>query len=160
MCAATIIVRLDAKQDEKDAGNKHRKRPKKQKARPMRNDGIVAFDLGIKMLATGVNDRKRFYRIGGFKSYRWHNKQLNKIRSKRVRCKKQSRRYIHVSNFYKRVTEKKRRKKQQDCLHKEASHLIAHRLAEKAVVIGDLSQQQIDIRRKESENLKEHDKWQ
>ena len=62
----------------------------------------------------------------------------NKIRSKRDKCKKKSRRYIHLSKVYKRVAEKKRRK-QQDCLHK-ASHLIAHRLAERAVVIGDLSQ--------------------
>jgi hypothetical protein len=58
----------------------------------------------------------------------------NKIRSKRDRCKKKSRRYIHLSNVYKRVAERKRHK-QHDCLHK-ASHLIAHRLAERAVVTG------------------------
>ncbi len=57
----------DSERGEKDAGNKHRKRPKKQKARPMRNDGIVAFDLGIKTLATGVNDQGRFSHVGGFK---------------------------------------------------------------------------------------------
>jgi len=42
---------------------------------------------------------------------------------------------------YKRVSERKR-KKQRDCLHK-ASHLIAHRLVESTVVIGDLSQRQM-----------------
>ena len=96
----------------------------------------MAFDLGIKTLATGVNEQGRFYHIGGFKGHQWHNKQLDKIRSKRDRCKKKSRRYIHLSQVYKRVSEKKRNK-QRDCLHK-ASHLIAHKLVERTVVIGDL----------------------
>jgi len=42
---------------------------------------------------------------------------------------------------YKRVSEKKRNK-QKDCLHK-ASHLIAHTLVERTVVVGDLSQRQM-----------------
>jgi putative transposase len=128
----------------------------KRKVRPMRDDGIVAFDLGIKTLATGVNEYGRFYHIGGFKGYRWYNKQLDKIRSKRDRCKKHSRRYIHLSKVYKRVSERKRNK-QKDCLHK-ASHLIAHRLAERAVVIGDLSQRQMVIRKRVEESPKERDK--
>jgi putative transposase len=103
--------------------------------------GVVAFDLGIKTLATGVNDHGRFYHIGGFKGYQWYNKQLDKIRSKRDRCKKKSRRYIHLSQVYQRVSERKRHKRQ-DSLHK-ASHLIAHRLVERTVVIGDLSQRQM-----------------
>ncbi|HEY6284114.1 MAG TPA: transposase [Ktedonobacteraceae bacterium] len=126
------------------------------KTRPILDGGIVAFDLGIKTLATGVNDQGRFYHIGGFKGYRWHNKQLDKIRSKRDRCKKQSRRYIHLSKVYKRVAERKRNK-QQDCLHK-ASHLIAHRLAERAVVIGDLSQRQMVIKKREGETRQERNK--
>ena len=109
----------DAEQEENETRKTDQQR-KKRKARPIREDGIVAFDLGIKTLATGVNDQGRFYHIGGFKGYRWYNKQLDKIRSKRDRCKKKSRRYIHLSKVYKRVAEKKRRK-QQDCLHK-ASH--------------------------------------
>jgi putative transposase len=126
---------------------------KKRKPRPMRDDGVVAFDLGIKTLATGYTDQGRFYHIGGFKGYRYYNKQLDKIRSKRDKCKKKSRRYIPLSRVYKRVAEKKRRK-QQDCLHK-ASHLIAHRLAERAVVIGDLSQRQMVIKKQEDETPKE-----
>jgi IS605 OrfB family transposase len=143
----------DAEQDVKDDGHKPRKR---RKMRPMRADGIVAFDLGIKTLATGINDQGRFYRIGGFRGYRWHNKQLDKIRSKRDRCKKKSRRYIHLSRVYKRVAERKRNK-QRDCLHK-ASHLIAHRLAERAVVIGDLSQRQMVIKKREDETRRERNK--
>jgi len=108
------------------------------------------------MLAAGVNDQGRFYHIGGFKGYRWHNKQLDKIRSKRDRCKKKSRRYIHLSKVYKRVSERKRNK-QRDCLHK-ASHLIAHQLAERAVVIGDLSQRQMVIKKKGEETPKERNK--
>jgi IS605 OrfB family transposase len=135
-----------------------RQRRKKRKQRPLRDDGVVAFDLGIKTLATGVTDQGRFYHIDGFKGYRSYNKQLDKIRSKRDKCKKKSRRYIHLSRVYKRVAEQKRRK-QRDCLHK-ASHLIAHRLAERAVVIGDLSQRQMVIKHKEHETPKERRKRQ
>jgi putative transposase len=99
--------------------------------------GVVAFDVGIKTLAVGYNGRGRFYHIGGFKGYRWHNQQLDKIRSRRDRCNKKSRRYIHLSHVYQRVSERKRNKRR-DCLHK-ASHLIAHKLVESTVVVGDLS---------------------
>ena len=102
---------------------------------------VVAIDLGIKTLATGVNEHGRFYHIGGFKGHQWYNKQLDKIRSKRDRCQKKSRRYIHLSQVYQRVSEQKRYK-QRDCLHK-ASHLIAHKLVASTVVIGDLSQRQM-----------------
>ena len=139
----------DAEQGNQDSEYKPRKKQKKRKQCEIRHDGIVAFDLGIKMLAAGVNDQGRFYHIGGFKGYRWHNKQLDKIRSKRDRCKKKSRRYIHLSKVYKRVSERKCNK-QRDRLHK-ASHLIAHQLAERAVVIGDLSQRQMVIKKKGEE---------
>jgi putative transposase len=102
---------------------------------------VVAFDLGIKTLATGVSEGGKVYHVGGFKGGRWYNRQLDKIRSKRDRCKKKSRRYIHLSRVYKRISEKKRNK-QQDCLHK-ASHLIAHKLVERTVVVGELSQRQM-----------------
>jgi putative transposase len=103
--------------------------------------GTVAFDLGIKTLATGVNEDGRVYTIGGFKGHRWHNKQLDKIRSKRDRCQKGSGRYKHLSQVYRRVSHKKRARRN-DCLHK-ASHLISHKLVESTVVVGDLSQQQM-----------------
>ena len=61
----------DAEQHE-DVEHKTRKRQKKRKPHPLRDDGVVAFDLGIKTLATGYNDQGRFYHIGGFKGYRWH----------------------------------------------------------------------------------------
>ncbi len=102
---------------------------------------VVAFDLGIKTLATGVNEQGRVYHVGGFNGARWYTRQLDKIRSKRDKCKKKSRRYIHLSKVYKRVAEKKRNK-QKDSHHK-ASHLIAHRLVERTVVVGDLSQRQM-----------------
>src|SRR5262245_34271027 len=108
---------------------------------PRKDGGILALDLGIKTLATGVNERRRFYHVGGFKGHQWYNRQLDTIRSKRDRCQKKSRRYIHLSQVYQRVSERKRAK-QRDCLHK-ASHLIAHRLVASTVVIGDLSQRQM-----------------
>jgi putative transposase len=108
---------------------------------PARSGGTLALDLGIKTLATGMNERGRVYHIGGFKGHQWYNRQLDKLRSKRDRCQKKSRRYIYLSQVYQRVSERKRTK-QRDCLHK-ASHLIAHRLVESTVVIGDLSQRQM-----------------
>lgn len=113
----------------------------KQEEEALQPGQIVAFDLGIKTLAVGVNEQGRVYTIGGFKGSRWYNKQLDKIRSKRDRCKKKSRRSIRLSKVYKRVSQKKRHK-QRDSLHK-ASHLISHTLVERTVVVGDLSQRQI-----------------
>ena len=104
----------------------------------------LAFDLGMKTLATGVNEQGRVYTVGGFKGHQWYNKQLDKIRSKRDKCKKKSRRYTHLSKVYKRVSEKKRNKRK-DSLHK-ASHLIAHTLVERTVIVGDLSQRQMVTR--------------
>ena len=152
------FVYEDDEQHEDETRKTLRRHKKHKQTRPMRDDGIVAFDLGIKTLATGYTDEGHFFHIGGFRGYRYYNKQLDKIRSKRDKCKKKSRRYLHLSRVYKRVAEKKRRK-QQDCLHK-ASHLIAHRLAERAVVIGDLSQRQMVIKKQEEETPKERRKRQ
>jgi putative transposase len=148
----------DGGQEEEDTQHKKRTRRKQRKERAMREDGIVAFDLGIKTLATGVSDQGRFYHIGGFKGYRWYNKQLDKIRSKRDHCKKKSHRYLYLSKVYKRVSERKRRK-QHDCLHK-ASHLVAHRLAGRAVVIGDHALRQMVIQKQEHETPKDRRKRQ
>ena len=112
--------------------------------------GVIAFDLGIKTLAIGVNKQGRVYTVGGFKGARWYNKQLDKIRSKRDRCKKKSKRYIHLSNVYKRVSEKKHNK-QKDSLHK-ASHLISHKLVASTVVVGDLSQRQMVMKQHQERN--------
>jgi len=120
---------------------------KKKEQTPEHEEGqadYLAFDLGIKTLATGVNEQGRVYTIGGFKGHQWYNKQLDKIRSKRDKCKKKSRRYIHLSKVYKRVSEKKQNKRK-DSLHK-ASHLIAHTLVERTVIVGDLSQRQMVTR--------------
>jgi IS605 OrfB family transposase len=111
---------------------------------------VVAFDLGIKTLATGVNSQGRVYSIGREKGQRCYNKQLDKIRSKRDRCKKGSRRYKHLSQIYSRVSEQKRNK-QRDSPHK-ASHLISHKLVASTVVVGDLSQRQMAMREHHEKN--------
>ena len=111
---------------------------------------VVAFDLGIKTLAVGMNEQGRVYHINGFKGSRWYNRQLDKIRSKRDRCKKKSRRYKHLSRVHKHVSEKKRNK-QRDSLHK-AAHLISHKLVERTVVVGDLSQRQMVMKEHHEKN--------
>jgi putative transposase len=107
------------------------------------HDGVLAIDLG-------VNEQSRFYHINGFKGSRWYCRQLDKIRSKRDRCKKGSRRYKHLSQVYKRVSQQKRNK-QHDSLHK-ASHLIAHKLVERTVVVGDVSQRQMVMKEHRERN--------
>ena len=114
------------------------------------DNGVLAIDLGIKTLATGVNEQRRFYHIGGFKGSAWYNRQLDKLRSRRDRCKKGSKRFLHLSRVYKRVSQKKRNKRQ-DCHHK-ASHLIAHTLVERTVVVGDLSQRQMVMKEHKERN--------
>jgi putative transposase len=114
-----------------------------ERAEETRNEsGVIAFTPRSKALATGVNEQGRVFTVGGFtKGKRWYNRQLDRIRSKRDTCKKKSRRSTHLSKVYQRVSEKKRNK-QRDSLHK-ASHLIAHTLVERTVVVGDLSQRQM-----------------
>ena len=102
-----------------------------------RTGGVVAFDLGIKTLAVGYNGRGRFYHIGGFKGARWYNKQLTSFAPSETAARRSPDATIHLSKVYQRVSERKRNKRR-DCLHK-ASHLMAHKLVESTVVVGDLS---------------------
>jgi putative transposase len=102
-----------------------------------RTGQVVAFALGLKTLAVGINEHGRGYAIGGMKGTRWDNRHLDKLDAKRARCQKQSRRSIRLSQTRARVSQKKRNKRR-DCLQK-ARHLIAHRLVESTGVIGDLS---------------------
>ena len=131
-------------------GNYFASFPAEHRTQSCETAGVVAFDLGIKTLATGVNEQGRVYHIGGFKGGRWYNRQLDKIRSKRDKCKKKSKRYIHLSKVYQRVS-KKKRNKHKDSLHK-ASHLLAHRMVERTVVVGDLSQRQVATREHQKRN--------
>lgn len=125
-------------------GNYHASFVYESSARAKPPRGTIALDLGIKTLAAGVTQEGRDYYVGGFKGYRWFNRQLDKIRSQRDKCNKGSRRYRYLELVYKRVSEQKRNKLR-DSLHK-ASSLIAYKLAESAVVIGDLSQRQMVMR--------------
>ncbi len=63
---------------------------------------VVGFDLGIKTLATGVNEQRRVYHIGGFKGAKWYNKQLDKIRSKRAKCQKKFERTVVIGDLSQR----------------------------------------------------------
>ena len=116
----------------------------------LEDDGVLALDLGIKTLATGVSEQGRVFIIGGFKGHQWYKRQLDRIRSKRDRCQKKSRRYLHLSQVYQRVSERKRNK-QRDCLH-TAAHVIAHRLVASTVVVGDLSQRQMVTKAHQQKN--------
>jgi hypothetical protein len=47
----------DTEQSNQEGENKPGKKRKRCKTHPIREDGIVAFDLGIKTLATGYTDQ-------------------------------------------------------------------------------------------------------
>src|SRR6266852_2098102 len=44
---------------------------------PQQAGEVVAFDLGIKTLAVGINEQGKVYHVGEFKGYRWYNRQLD-----------------------------------------------------------------------------------
>jgi putative transposase len=107
---------------------------------PADDGSALAYDRGIQTLATGYSTTGRVVHIGGFTTYHWHNKPLDKIWSLRSRCQKGSRRDRDLSRVYHRVSDEKRRK-HRDSLHKASAFLT--RQAESAIVLGDLSQQQM-----------------
>src|SRR5260370_36587748 len=75
------FVYEDTEQGKADPESKPGKQRKKRKHYPIREDGIVAFDLGIKTLATRFNDQGRFYHIRGIKGHRRYNEELVTVRS-------------------------------------------------------------------------------
>src|SRR5260370_1336987 len=79
--------------------------------------GQLVRDLGSKTRATGLHERSRVYHIGGFNGPPWDTRHLDTMRAKRGRCRTHSRRSIHWSPVYQRVSERQRAK-QRDCLHK------------------------------------------
>ncbi len=62
----------------------------REQEEPQQSGKVVAFDVGIKTLAVGVNEQGKIYHVGGFKGSRGYNKQRDRIRSKRDTCKKKS----------------------------------------------------------------------
>src|SRR5260370_1989710 len=78
---------------------------------PEQVGGTLALDLGIKTLATGVNEHGRVYTIGGFKGHQWDNRQLDKIRPKRDRFPKKSPPFIHRPGGHQPGSEVKRNHK-------------------------------------------------
>src|SRR5260370_34000746 len=77
------FVYEDAVQENHDDEHKPGKKRKERKHYPIREDGIVAFDLGIKTLATGYNDQGRFYHIDGVKGMSRVRNEEHKIFSRR-----------------------------------------------------------------------------
>lgn len=115
----------------------------KEEKEIVRNENILAIDLGIKTLVTGFNGNE-FTEIGKFSHY---TKHLDELRSKRDKCKKNSRRYKKWSLIFNRQTNNYLNRAN-DYLHK-ASYWITNKLPEKRVIVGDLN----------SENLKSCKTW-
>ena len=109
---------------------------------------IIAFDPGHKTLSYGVDNTGLATQIDNFPGARYFEQQLDRIKSKRDRCKrksqpvirdekviyfKPSRRYTHLDNCYKRLLERRRDSTKQ-MLETLANYLSKHY---DVIAIGD-----------------------
>ena len=98
------------------------------------NNSYLALDLGVKTLATGFDSEGNFLEISKFKHY---TKHLDRIKSKRDKCKKGSRRckkwskilHKHYKKYYNRVN---------DYLHK-VSYYLTNKISANNIIIGKLN---------------------
>jgi putative transposase len=98
------------------------------------NGEILAIDLGIKTLVTGISTKKEFVQVAKFSYY---TKHLDKIKSKRDKCKKRSRRWKkHNELLQKRL--QKYQSRANDYLHK-SSHWLTSVRSESTLVVGKLN---------------------
>lgn len=97
---------------------------------------ILAFDLGIKTLAVGYNGHK-FTKYGFIKKIRYYDKLIDKLKSKRDKCKKFSKRYNSYNKAISRYHHLLVNKRTNHFHH--VSKWIVTQEAENAIVVGKLS---------------------
>lgn len=102
---------------------------------PADNDEVIACDLGLKKLVTAVTTNGSVIEMEHRKPSRKELSRLDNLRSKRDKCKKQSRRYVCLT---KRLADENQewRNRVMDRLHKVSSFLTKQ--TERILVIGDL----------------------
>lgn len=101
------------------------------------NNEVLAIDLGIKRVATGVSTiNKPFFSKSISKNQKYFSKLTDKIRSIRDRKKKGSNRYKYYTDKLSRIYQLKKNK-EQDFLHK-LSHKLTNKFVERTIVCGDL----------------------
>lgn len=105
-----------------------------KEAETEKNKEIIAIDLGVKRLVTGVSSNQQQIEVPKFSYY---TKHLDMIRGNRDRCKKHSRRYKKWNRILHDKTDNYVNKTM-DYLHKAAYWLVAKH-TESTIVVGDLN---------------------
>jgi putative transposase len=102
---------------------------------PSQNKNIIACDLGLRKLVTGVSTTGDIIEIKHRKPSMKELKRLDNLRSKRDRCKRYSRRWLwYTKRLHDELEEWRNRVK--DWLHKVSSYLVGR--TEGTLVIGNL----------------------
>jgi len=97
------------------------------------NGEILAIDLGVKKLVTGLSSLNKFVEVDKFSHY---TKHLDILRSKRDKCIKYSRRWKKWNKIFHRQISKYARRIT-DYLHK-VSYWLTTKNSESTIVVGDL----------------------
>ena len=98
---------------------------------------VLAVDLGIKTLATGIDTNGQVVIIHNKpkKIDKYFSKQIGKIQNKKSKCKKDSRRYKHLSKRISKLYFRKAVQKKQ-YLHTRVNELLS--MNHHTIVLGDL----------------------
>jgi len=98
---------------------------------------VLAIDLGIKTLATGITTNGEMVCIPNKpkKIDKYFSKQIGKIQTKKAKCKKDSNRYKHLSKTIKKIYSRKNSQKK-NYLHIQVNKIL--NMNHHTIILGDL----------------------
>lgn len=96
---------------------------------------LLAIDLGIKNLATAVDEKGNVFRFPNPRILKFYDREIDKIKSKRDKCRKGSKRRNNWNRVLNRLWER-RNNRISDGLHKLSRALV--NLRPSTLIIGDL----------------------
>jgi len=107
-----------------------------QEAQKIKNDKIIAMDLGVKTLVTAINNDNQLIITKAWGGRRYFQKTTDNLKSKRDKCNKGSNNWARNQKVVQKII-RKGINKRTDYLHKVAYYYTAKRV-ERTVVVGDL----------------------
>lgn len=117
---------------------------------------LLAFDLGIKTMAVGYNGTE-FKIYQSLKQIRYFDKVVDKLKSKRSKCKKGSRKYRSYTKAIRRICQKITNKRRNH-FH-QVTKWIVTKEAENAIVVGDLKVKEMVNENNISLNRETQNRW-
>ena len=103
----------------------------------MDNGLYQAIDLGITKIVTAVNSKARFLEVENLRPDKYWNPRIDKVTSRRDKCKKYSRRW-HMLNKRKKWMQRKRTNQSKDFQH-QLSRKIVNNTKANTIIVGDLN---------------------